>query len=61
MSPWVGGIRNFVPYPPSSLSPGSDVLELAIGWLLGGSTCFSSYGLGGISAALLMLMPAVGT
>lgn len=52
MSPWVGGIRNFVPYPPSSLSPGSDVLELAIGWLLGGSTCFSSYGLGGISAAL---------
>lgn len=31
MSPWLGKVKNFVPYPLSFSSPGSSVLELPVG------------------------------
>lgn len=37
MSPWVGRVRNFVPYPLTFSSPGSGVLECPVVWLLCGS------------------------
>lgn len=37
MSPWVGRVRNFVPYPLSFSSPGSGALKVPVVWLLWGS------------------------